>query len=225
MTDRIVIVGGGLAAARTAQSYRDAGGEAPRDDDLGGARPPLQQAAALEGLPPRRDRGRRGLRCAHDRVRRARRRRRRRARGDGHRGRHGTALRHARRRHRHRVRPPRPRHRGASALARRPRRAARRGALVPHAGRRRGGACRSRESGVGCRRRRRVHRHGDRRLAPAAWARGDARRAGRRALRGATGTRRLAFARAALPRPWRARAARRLDRRVPRRTTAGSSAP
>src|SRR6476659_9482962 len=29
MTDRIVIVGGGLAAARTARSYRDAGGEAP----------------------------------------------------------------------------------------------------------------------------------------------------------------------------------------------------
>ena len=74
MTNRIVIVGGGLAAARVAKAFRKAGGKGAVTMLSADTRSALQPPAALEGLPARRDRGRRRVRRAGGGLRRARRR-------------------------------------------------------------------------------------------------------------------------------------------------------
>ncbi len=66
MSDGIVIVGGGLAAARVVRAYREAGGDAELTILSADSRPALQPAAALEGVPARRARGGRRVRGARE---------------------------------------------------------------------------------------------------------------------------------------------------------------
>ncbi len=182
----IVIVGGGLAAARVARAFRDAGGEGPvsilsADTDPPYNRPPLSkgflrgeiEADAVFVEP-------------EDDLRRARHRPPPRVRGDGRDNADaqtvaladGDSL---------RLRPARARVRLAPASARHAGRDARGRAHLPHAARRDGGPHRSRVRLERARDRRRVHRHGDHRVAPPPRPRGHAGRPWRRALRIASG--------------------------------------
>ena len=58
-----VIVGGGMAGAKAAETLRERGLRRPRRADRRRARAPVRAPAALEGLPARRDRAREGVRA------------------------------------------------------------------------------------------------------------------------------------------------------------------
>ena len=212
--DRIVIVGGGLAAARVARAFRDAGGEGSvsilsADTDPPYNRPPLSKGflrgeldedavfvepaetyAELE-IDLR-------LGCEVTAVRPWR--------ADGRARRRQLAL----------LRPAGARIRLAAASARDARRDAGRRAHLPHAARREG---RPRGGRGGLRRARdrwRVHRHGDHSVAAPARPRGHAGRPRRPALRLSAGAGAVGLARAPLPRAWRGGDPRRRRRGVPR---------
>ena len=216
MTNRIVIVGGGLAAARVAKAFREAGGKGSvtmlsADSDPPYNRPPLSKGflrGELEAdavfVEPR------------SRLRRARHRPAARQRGHRHRRRAARTVTLA---DGERACPttsscsPRARCRARSASPGEELAGVHRYRTLADAQRR----ARGRRVGEQrARDRRRLHRHGDDRLAAAPRARGHADRRRRPALRVAAGAAAVGLARAALPRAGRRRHPRRHDRRVPR---------